>query len=88
MLEWNTKRNGLCCQEHYGHKEDCYSINQVERITGVDFFPPLPDDMEEIKFETGFRPVEIAEIRNKGNSTYEKRSLSDKSDAGKAQEKQ
>ena len=25
------------------------SINQVERITGVDFFPPLPDDMEEIK---------------------------------------
>lgn len=49
VLEWNTKRNGLCCQEHYGHKEDYSSINQVERITGVDFFPPLPDDMEEIK---------------------------------------
>ncbi|WP_311357010.1 hypothetical protein [Alloprevotella tannerae] len=44
--------------------------------------------MEEIKFETGFRPVEIAEIRNKGISAHEKRSLSDKSGAGKAQEKQ
>ncbi len=46
----HTKGIGFVCRNTDGNKKkDLYvnSIRQIERITGIDFFPALPDDIEE-----------------------------------------
>ncbi len=46
----HTKGIGFVCRNTDGNrKKDIYvnSIDQVERITGIDFFPSLPDSIEE-----------------------------------------
>ena len=49
-LNGKPKGMGIVVKNTSGtKKKDLYynSINQVERITGIDFFPILPDDIEE-----------------------------------------
>lgn len=49
-LNGTPKALGVICRNaDGGRKRDLYynSIDQVERITGIDFFPAIPDDLEE-----------------------------------------
>jgi endonuclease G len=52
--DWNAI--GFICPNdptHHNLSHYCRTIDEVERITGLDFFPLLPDDVEEI-IEAGY----------------------------------
>lgn len=50
-LQDEPKAIGFICRNvsAKGHKKTDYvnSVDEVERITGMDFFPQLPDDIEQ-----------------------------------------
>ena len=52
--EWNAI--GFICPNdptHHNLSHYCRTVDEVERITGLDFFPLLPDDVEE-RIEAGY----------------------------------